>query len=171
MRLELGLAAFTPAFVLLAVRTRDSSLVWLFVAPAAAGLLVFVYGTVVVARGNPERFTFGPIDDLGGEIIGHIGAYLLPLVVSPSSSNEDVLTTAIVMALIVHIHVATGRVLVNPLLYLIGRRVYSATVGGDAFYLVASSDVSRWVTGEPCVQIGTSVLVEKRQRVRGEARW
>ena len=39
------------------------------------------------------------------------------------------------------------------------------------FYLVASSDVSGWVTGEPCVQIGTSVLVEKRKRVRKEARW
>ncbi len=69
-----------------------------------------------------------------------------------------------------HIHIATGRVLVNPLLYLLGRRVYNATVGGDAFYLVARSDVSRWVSGEPCVQIGTSVLVEKPPRERTN-RW
>ena len=170
VRLELGLAAFVPAFVLLAVRTRDNSLVWLFVVPAAAGVLVLAYGIFVVAKGNAERFTFGPIDDLGGEILGHIGAYLLPLIVSPTSSTEDVLTTAIIMALIVHIHIATGRVLVNPLLYLLGRRVYNATVGGDAFYLVARSDVSRWVSGEPCVQIGTSVLVEKPPRERTN-RW
>jgi hypothetical protein len=170
VRLELGLAAFVPVFVLLAVRTRDSALVWLFVVPAAAGVAVLVFGIVVVATGNAERFTFGPIDDLGGEILGHVGAYLLPLIISPSSSTEDVLTTAIIIALIVHIHIATGRVLVNPLLYLLGRRVYNATVGGDAFYLVAKSDVSRWISAEPCVQIGTSVLVEKRTRDRAD-RW
>ena len=130
--------------------------------PAAAGLLVLVYGMVVVANGNAERFTFGPIDDLGGEILGHIGAYLLPLIVSPDSSTEDILTTAIIMALIVHIHVATGRVLVNPLLYLIGRRVYSATVGEEAFYLVATSDVSRWVHGR-------AVRADRRQCARREA--
>jgi hypothetical protein len=161
VRFELGLAAFAPAFILLAVRTRHNALVWLFVVPAAAGLVVLAYGTFVVAKGNAERFTFGPIDDLGGEILGHIGAYLLPLLVGPASSSEDILTTAVIMAVIVHIHVATGRVLCNPLLYLLGRRVYSATVGGDAFYLVATSDVSRWVSAQPCVQIGTSVLVEK----------
>jgi hypothetical protein len=161
VRVELGLAAFAPAYILLAVRTRHNALVWLFVVPAAAGLVVLAYGMLVVARGNAERFTFGDIDDLGGEILGHIGAYLLPLLVGPNSSSEDILTTAIIMAVIVHIHIATGRVLCNPLLYLLGRRVYSAMVGGEAFYLVARSDVSRWVTAQPCVQIGTSVLVEK----------
>ena len=171
VRLELGLAAFCPAFVLLAVRTRHNSLAWLFVVPAVAGVLVLVYGMVVVATGNAERFTFGPIDDLGGEILGHVGAYLLPLIVGPDSSTEDILTTAIIMALILHIHVATGRVLVNPLLYLIGRRVYSATVGEEAYYLVATSDVSRWITAEPCVQIGASVLVEKPARGNGADRW
>ena len=171
MRIELGLAAFVPAFVLLAVRTRHNALVWLFIVPAAGGLIVLAYGMLVVAKGNAERFTFGGVDDLGGEVLGHIGAYLLPLLVGPASSSEDILTTAIIMAVIVHIHVATGRVLCNPLLYLLGRRVYNATVGGDAYYLVATSDVSRWISAEPCVQIGTSVLVEKRTRDEGSERW
>ena len=162
VRLELGLAAFCPAFVLLAVRTRHNSLAWLFVVPAAAGLLVLVYGMVVVATGNAERFTFGPIDDLGGEILGHVGAYLLPLIVGPGSSTEDILTTAIIMALILHIHVATGRVLVNPLLYLLGRRVLQRH--GRRRGVLPRRRVRR----QP-VDHGRAVRADRRERARREA--
>ncbi len=161
VRLELGLAAFAPALGLLAFRAWGSRLAWLFVVPAAAGVVVLVWGAVVVAGGNREPFTFGAIEDQSGEILGHIGAYLLPVLVSTTSSTEDVAVVAIVMALIVLIHVSTGRVHVNPLLYVLGRRVYSARADGTAFFLVAQSDVSGWVGAQPCVQVGANLLVEK----------
>ena len=56
---------------------------------------------------------------------------------------------------------STGRVHVNPLLYVLGRRVYSARADGTAFFLVAQSDVSGWVGAQPCVQVGANLLVEK----------
>jgi hypothetical protein len=162
IRLELGLAAFAPALALLAVRARSSELVWLFVIPAVAGLIVFVYGAAAVARGNPEPFAFDVIEDRSTEVIGHVTAYVLPLLVPPSASTEQIVITAVVLAFIIHIHVATGRVHVNPLLYLLGYRVYSASTRGPWYYLVARSDVSEWARAQPCIQVGAGLLVERQ---------
>ena len=160
VRLELGLAAFAPALILLAVRSRDSGWAWLFIVPAAVGILVLVAGIIMVRRGSPDPFGFGDIADLSGEVLGHIGAYLLPVLIVTSRSTEEIVISAIVVALIIHIHVATGRVFVNPLLYMLGYRIYSAESGGTTFYLIAKSDVSAWTSPRRCVRIGSSVLVE-----------
>jgi hypothetical protein len=162
VRLELGLAAFAPALGLVAFRTWGSQLAWLFAVPAAAGVVVLVWGAVLVANGNPEPFVFGTIEDQSGEILGHIGAYLLPVLVNTTSSTEDIAIVAIIMALILLIHVTTGRVHVNPLLYVLGHRVYQATSNETAFFLVARSDVSGWTGAQPCVQVGANLLVESR---------
>jgi len=135
----------------------------LFVVPAVAGLVVLLAGVAIVRGGNPEPYEFGDIEDLSGEVLGHIGAYLLPALVGPSSTTEEILVSAIIMAVIVHIHVATGRVFVNPLLYLLGYRTYSASTGGATVYLVARSDVSTWEAPRRCVRIGSSVLVERHR--------
>ena len=100
---------------------------------------------------------------MGGECLGHIGAYLLPAFIDTSKSTEEIVVCAIVVALIIHIHVSTGRVFVNPLLYLVGYRTYSATAGSASFYLVARSDVSNWTAPRRCVRIGSSVLVERHK--------
>ena len=126
VRLELGRAAFEPALGLLAFRSSDSGWARMFLVPAAVRVIVLVAGVIIVQRGNPEPLVFEDIEDLSGGVLGHIGAYLLPVFIDASSSTERVLISAIVVALIIHIHVATGRVFVNPLLYLLGYRTYSA---------------------------------------------
>ena len=161
VRLELGLAAFAPAFGLLAYRSRGSAWIWLPFGLAAAGVLVLVAGAFIVVRGNPEPFDFSDIEDLGDEILGHIGAYLVPALVDTAKFAEEIVLSIIIVGLIVQIHVTTGRVFVNPLLYLIGYRVYSAKTGSSSFYLVARSEVNDWTTPHRCVQIGSSVLVER----------
>jgi hypothetical protein len=160
-RLELGLAAFAPAFGLLAIRSRFSGWAWLFVVPAALGIAALIGGALVARRASPVSIKFGDISDLSGEILGHIGAYLLPVFIDTSASTEEIIISAAVVGLIVHIHVATGRVFVNPLLYLFGYKIYSAESDGRSFYLVARSDVSDWSEHRRCVRIGSSVLIEK----------
>ena len=106
---------------------------------------------------------FGDIEDLSREVLGHIGAYLLPVFIGTSQSTEQIVISAIVVALIIHIHIATGRVFVNPILYLFGYRIYRAETGATRYYLIARSDVSCWNDQRRCVRIGTSVLVEKHK--------
>lgn len=142
VRLELGLAAFAPALGLLAFRSRHTGWTWLFASFAFTGFIILTAGAVRIAKGNPEPLEFDDIGDLSSEVLGHIGAYLLPVFIDTSTSTEKIVTSAIVVALIIHIHIATGRVFVHPLLYLLGYRIYSATSGGASFYLVARSDVS-----------------------------
>ena len=163
VRLELGLAAFAPALGLLAFRSRCTGWAFLFLVPAVIGIAVLVVGVLIVRRGNPERFDFGDIEDLGGEVLGHISAYLLPVLIDTSKSVEAIVISAIVVALIIHIHVATGRIFVNPILYLFGYRIYRAETGGTTFYLIAHSDVSMWTASRRCIRIGSSMLVERRE--------
>lgn len=168
VRFELGLAAFAPALGLLAFHARCSDWAWawvsLFGIPALFGVVIlFGVGIFRVRRGNPEPMVFDDIEDLSGEVIGHIGAYLLAVFINTAKLDEALMLRAIVMALIIHIHVATGRTFVNPLLYLFGYRIYSARTGGTTYYLVAKSDVSTWTDSRRCIRIGSSILVERHQ--------
>jgi hypothetical protein len=161
-RLELGLVAFTPAMALLAWRARQQWAWVAFAVPAAVGALVAVVAVLLVRRGNPEPYTLVSIEDLGDEVIGHVASFLLPAVVDVGTSGEQAVIAALVLALIVHIHVATGRVHVSPLLYLLGYRVLRATTDtGVAFHLVARSDVSGWTGPRRLVPLGASLLVER----------
>ncbi|HVE45534.1 MAG TPA: hypothetical protein VNA57_02140 [Acidimicrobiales bacterium] len=165
MRLELGLMAFAPAMALLAFRAREDKLwVLLFCVPAAIGLFVAIVAQVVVRRGNAEPFAFATIEDAGDEVVGHVGSYLLPAVVDVGQSMEQAIIAAIVLTLIVQIHITTGRVHVNPLLYLLGFRMYRATsITGVTYYLVARTDVSGWDTTRRLVPLGASLLIERSQ--------
>lgn len=169
VRLELGLMAFSPAMVLLAIRAR-SDVVWvvIFGAPALLGVLVAVVAARLVRRGNAEPYSFETIEDASDEVIGHVGSYLLPAVVDVSQSTEQAVIAALVLALILQIHIATGRVHVNPLLYVIGCRTYRATSStGVAYYLIARTDVSGWDGTRRLVPLGASLVVERRQEAGG----
>ena len=166
-RVELGLIAFAPAMALLAFRARDDT-IWLlvFAVPALVGCVVGVIAAILVSRGNPEPYSLETIDDAGEEVIGHIGSYLLPAVVDVGQSSEEALIAAVALALIVHIHIATGRVHVNPLLYVFAYRVYRATSStGVAYYLVARTDASSWVGSRRLVPLGASLLIERSRDI------
>lgn len=162
VRLELGFAAFAPALGLFAFRVRSSAWAWLFLIPAIAGITTLLLYIVVARRGNPEPFFFEDIEDTSGEILGHIGAYLLPVLLRNSASSEQLAMAAMALALIIHIHIATGKIHVNPLLYLFRRRVYRATSNGVTFYLLAKSDVADWSDSRHCIRMASSMLIEAR---------
>lgn len=161
--------AFSPAMALLAYRARGD-LLWviIFVVPALFGVLIAVVAAQVVRRGNPEPFVLASIEDASDEVIGHVGSYLLPAVVDVGQSTEQAVIAAIALALIIQIHIATGRVHVNPLLYLFGYRTYRATSStGVAYYLIARTDVSGWDGAQRLVPLGASLLVERPRDNRG----
>ncbi len=165
MRIELGLFAFAPAMGLIAFRARHEAWWWLgFALPAVLGCLVAMGAVVVVRRASAEPYAFTEVEDVGDDVLGHVGSYLLAIVVDFSGSTEEVVIAGIVLALIVQIHVATGRVHVNPLLYLFGYRTYRATTDtGVTYYLMARSDPALWSAARLCAPLGGSILVERRR--------
>jgi len=163
VRLELGLLSFAPALALLAFKARDDA-AWfvVFALPALVGCMVGLVAIALVARGNPEPFTLEDIRDLGSDVVGYVGSYLLAAVVDVGESFEQNLVVAIALGLIIQIHIATGKVFINPLLYLVGYRVYEATTDtGVTYYLLARTEVSDWSGPRPLVQLGASLLVER----------
>lgn len=164
VRLELGLLAFAPALAMVAFRARSQSWWWLcFAVPAILGCVVAMVAAVVLQRANGEPYEFEEIEDLGGEMISHVGTYLIAVVVDFSKSIEEVVIAGLGLALIVQIHVATGRVYVSPLLYLFGRRTYRATTKekNATYYLIARTDPSEWKGTRRCAALGSSILIEK----------
>jgi hypothetical protein len=160
-RTELALAAFAPAFVLIALRSGDMWWSWVFYALTGAGVLVLVVGGVLVATANTDQFELTEIDDASDQIIGYIAAYIVPVLIDPSSSLLNAVIAAAALALVFVIHVATGRVHVNPLLYLIGYRVYNAKTENASFALIAHSEVADWKGERGLVDLSSSILVEK----------
>lgn len=169
VRAELGLFAFAPAMAMLAFRSRNLSWWWLsFAVPAVVGCVVAIAAVVVVQRTNTEPFRFNKIDDAGDDVLGHVGGYLLPVVADVSESVEQVVIAGVALVVIVQIHVATGRVHVNPLLYLFGFRTYRATTDtGISYYLITHNDPADWSGARACVPLGSSILIERRRSTRG----
>lgn len=167
-RVELVLAAFAPAFVLMTFRARDH---WIWVGFAGVALLGLVCAAAVVIvsrRSHADVYSFKVIQDAGGDLVGHVGSYLLAVVVDVSGPISEIVIAGAALALIVQIHVAMGRVAVNPLLSLFGFRVYASTSSTDrSYWLIARSDVALWGTeNHELGSIGSSILIEKRRRNR-----
>lgn len=160
----MGVAAFCPAFALMAIRLAYEAPVvaagWL--ALALLGLLSTGAVLWTVRSGNAEPIVFGDIEDAGSEVVGHVASYIIPIVVDPSQSPEQVVIATVSLLTIFWIHIATGKVLVSPLLYAFGRRAYvGCSVQGPTYFLVARSDPALW--GErpvACRPVGAAILVE-----------
>lgn len=165
-RVELGLFAFAPALAVLAFRARHESWWWLgFAVPALLGCAVAIGAAFIIRGANPEPVAFADITDVSDEVLGHIGSYLLAVVVDFSKGTEEVVLAGVIMGLIVLVHVASGRVHVNPLLYVLGYRTYrAASSTGATYYLVARSDPADWTQTHSCAPLGSSVLVESALR-------
>lgn len=165
LRAELTVAAFTPAFALLAVRTYGTWWLWPFVVLATVGVILLVVLALHVRSGNAEPFRFDAVEDRGDDVLGHVGAYLLPVVLEPSAGTREVVITVAALGLIVLIHIATGRVHVNPLVYLAGRRVHTGLRDGSAYYVISRTDPATWPQTRPrFVSVTPSLLVEKKEK-------
>lgn len=161
VRIELATAAFAPAFGLIALRSWGQWWAWVFLGLMIVGIGILLIGVVLVGTGNPEPYVLEEIKDSSAEAVGYIGAYIVPVVIDTSKSDLNAIVATLGLFLVFVIHVATGRVHINPLLYLVGYRIYAASTEKTSFALIARSDVADWTSSHQLVEIGSSILVEK----------
>ncbi|MDP8932239.1 MAG: hypothetical protein M3O70_27680 [Actinomycetota bacterium] len=163
-RIELHVAATSPLFALLAWRLWERPWFWLFLVLAGLGLLLIVLLLLGARLQQPDPFEFDEIVDLGDQVAGHVVGYLLPFLVQPSASEAEVWLTIGVLLVLGLILVQSNRVHLNPLLYLVGYRVYSAVTRGKSYYLVARSDLSRLDEPLLAAEVPGGLLVERKPR-------
>lgn len=163
-RVELCLAAFAPAFGVMAWRSWGTVIGWGGLLIAGLGLVVFFEVLRATWTGNPESREFTSITDSSAEVLGHVGAYLALAVIDPASSRSDAVLACVILGLIFLIHASAGLVHANPLFYLVGYRTFSATTStGRSLYLIARSDVADWSGPRPVVHLAGSgsIVIER----------
>ena len=118
----LFLSAYSPVFVLLALRAYDRAcpvvvLALVLLAAAAVGVGALLYS---LRHTEPQRMRLVSVEQRDGDLAGFLVAYLLPFVGVLASDWRDVVAVAIFIALIGLVYVNSRLIYVNPLLALFG---------------------------------------------------
>ena len=132
----LFLSSYSPAFLIIALRSFDHSwaLFWISLAMCTGSVAAFVLFVNVVRRGAPVLVTVQSIDPRNSELAAYVATYLLPFVLVPSATLQDILGLAVFIVFIGLLWVNSGMLYLNPLLALLNFRLYVVTVrarGGD----------------------------------------
>lgn len=163
-RLELHVAAFSPLYAMLAWRLWGRGWGWLFLALAVLGVSTMLLTLWGASRQQSEPVVFEDITDVGDQVADQVVGYLLPLIIGPEAETSELLVTMGVLVILGLILVQSNRIHLNPVLFVLGYRVYTATARGKAFYLIARSDLSTLDGPLLVAEVPGGLLVEKRRR-------
>ena len=131
VRLGLFLSSYAPLFLILAIRFRGQELK---VACAAVALLGVTAGLWVISSERakaPAAFQVIKVEDRGSEVAGYLASYLLPFVALAEPALPEVLAYAIFLAVAATVYVQSEMIQINPIFYVLGRRVVRVTTEGD----------------------------------------
>ena len=135
----LFLSSFAPLFLALALRFDDTTL------RIVCGVLCFLGALALLAILNlwvdrtPMTIVVASADDRGPDVGGYIAAYLMPLVAVPKPTAADLAAYVMILLVIGLVYVRSRMIQMNPLLYLLGLRLYTiTTLDGFRGYLISS---------------------------------
>jgi hypothetical protein len=131
----LFLSSYSPAFLIIAVRSFDNSwgLFWValgLTATTAGAFLIFIK---VVRGGGPFLGKIEEIDSRDSDLAAYVATYLLPFVLVPSATVQDVIALGLFLFFIGLLWVNSGMIYLNPLLSLAGYRLFmvdARVIGG-----------------------------------------
>lgn len=127
-RIRLFLSSYVPLFVVSAIRFESTGLqVFLGIAAVVGTLSLASLIHVSANRVQPRVATATSVRDLGSEVAAYVATYLLPFVTVGQPSTRDLLAYAIVFVTLGVVFVNSDLVGVNPLLYLLGYRVFAVS--------------------------------------------
>lgn len=123
-RLRLFLSSYVPLFVIAAVRVDDARLRASLILLAATGVWS-LFSLIRVSRSiEPRVVEPTNVMDLGSEVASYVATYLLPFVMVGEPDSADLVAYSLTLLTIAVVFVKSDMVGVNPLLYLLGYRIY-----------------------------------------------
>jgi hypothetical protein len=131
LRIRLFLGSYAPLFAMLAIRFNDR---WIRLACAilailAAGSMLLILRAA--RRIDPDPHKIRTIADRGGDVAGYLATYLLPFVTVSTPSVRDVVVYSIFVIIVGIVYIQSEMMQINPLLYLVGLKVFSVTTEDD----------------------------------------
>lgn len=159
----LFLSSFAPLFLALSLRFTNAPLRASCLALSLIGAGALAAILVYWRRRSRVTVVIATLDDRGVDVGGYISAYLLPLLVAPEPTLGDLAAYALILLVIGIVYVRSRMIQLNPLLYIVGQRLYSVTtVDGFRGYLIQSRTPS--LGRELCVARRENILLGLRDR-------
>lgn len=163
--LGLFLSSYSPLFALLAVRFDAGPLRWSCVLISATGTVALAFVLWRLRRLQPVPFLYTHVHDVGSEASAYLATYLLPFLTVAQPSGRDVVAYGGYLAVAGVIYVRSSLIQVNPLLYLLGYRVYGVRVATDDLTrYVLSRQPLPFPGGQPAVVPVTEYLSLRLRR-------
>jgi hypothetical protein len=169
----LFLSSYAPLFGLLAIRTSEDGrrAMWVFLGLALAGLVALA--VVLVALGGRQRRTIHvtAVQRTGEQTAAYMATYLLPFVTASFTHWQDWGVFVGFLFVIGLIYVQAEMIHLNPLMSLIGFRVYRIryrTAGAAAnaaaeseFFLISASANVRAGEDVAVARLGAEIAVAR----------
>lgn len=126
----LFLSSYSPAFLILAVRSVNHSwaLFWISIALTVLSAGTFLLFIRVARRGGPFRATVESVEPHDGDLAAYVATYLLPFIVVFGATVQDVIALGLFLFFIGLLWVNSRAIYLNPLLALIGYHIYVVQV-------------------------------------------
>jgi hypothetical protein len=143
-RLLLFVSSYVPLFAISAVRFPGPGLRATMIVVAAAGVI----GLWVVLAGRtrnlaPDPYVLSAVSDEGAGVAAYLSGYVLPLVVVADPTGADLVGYGIFLVLLAVLYTRTALAQVNPLLYVVGYRVFGVrTTSGLHGFLLSRAEPS-----------------------------
>lgn len=140
MDLCLCLSAFSPLFLIGAIRAEDEALMGWLIGLGVVFALLLLIPTIGAMSRAPRDFRITKVENASGEVAAYVATYILPLLIVGDKHPRDFIAYAACLALIGLIFIRGHLLHYNPWVFVFGRRIFSVSVGDKRFYLIAKSE-------------------------------
>jgi hypothetical protein len=149
---RLFLISYSPLWAMFAIRSPQAAIRTGFWALAAWGIADAFRLIVGSLRRSARRIHFDDVSDKSGEVSGYLATYLLPFIAGPPSDLEGWLAYAVYFSVAWAVFVPSNLGLVNPVLYVLGWRVFEGSRNGHREILICQN-VPMAGTDEPVARL------------------
>lgn len=137
-RLLMFWSSYAPLFLLLAIRFDDDVLRGICSGLFVGGISALL--SVVWKRGNrlaADPYEVATVGDEGAAVAAYLASYILPFATVSTPSGSDIAAYVVFLAMLAVVYVRTPLSQVNPLLYMVGYRVFAlrTTSGFDGYII------------------------------------
>lgn len=140
-RILLFISAYSPMFAIMGFlyRPQFGDFAWVFFGLAILGVLGLLGFLEYEERfDNPETLEVTACCSRDEQAMSYIVSYIIPFVSASASTWEQQTAHLIFFLMIAILYVTTNMVHINPMLTLLGRRIYEVeTTSGRTFTLIA----------------------------------
>lgn len=163
-RFVLFLSSYIPLWVIFAVVTWEEKRM-LAIGFGAAAVLSFI-GTVLYLR-LAQRLAgidlmVGVIRRKDSDTMSYIASYIIPFAATPFDKIDQTIALVIFLAVLCAVYVNSSMIHVNPLLSLMGYRLYEIEdADGNPYFLISKANLRRGETVRG-IDLANNIFLEKR---------